>query len=67
MQNMGKLLIIIIIWILIFYFLVMRPNKRKQKEQQNLMNSLQEGVEVVTIGGIRGTILLVKTMLNLGW
>lgn len=55
----GSTFIIIIIWILIFYFLVMRPNKRKQKEQQNLMNSLQEGVEVVTIGGIRGTIAFV--------
>ncbi|MCI5724696.1 MAG: preprotein translocase subunit YajC [Fusobacterium gastrosuis] len=55
----GSTFIIILVWIVIFYFLVMRPNKKKQKQQQELYNSLKEGVEVLTIGGIKGTIAFV--------
>lgn len=55
----GSTAIIIVVWVLIFYFLVMRPNKKKQKQQQELYNSLKEGVEVLTIGGIKGTIAFV--------
>lgn len=55
----GSTIIIILVWIVIFYFLVMRPNKKKQKQQQELYNSLKEGVEVLTIGGIKGTIAFV--------
>lgn len=55
----GSTIIIIVVWILIFYFLVMRPNKKKQQQQQELYNSLKEGVEVLTIGGIKGTIAFV--------
>lgn len=55
----GSTIIIILVWIVIFYFLVMRPNKKKQKQQQELFNSLKEGVEVLTIGGIKGTIAFV--------
>lgn len=55
----GSTGIIVIVWIAIFYFLVIRPNKKKQKQQQELFNSLKEGVEVLTIGGIKGTIAFV--------
>ncbi len=55
----GSTGIIVLVWIAIFYFLVMRPNKKKQKEQQELFNSLKEGAEVMTIGGIKGTIAFV--------
>lgn len=59
MEKYGNLILIVIIWGAIFYFLVMRPNKKRQKEQKELFDSLQEGVEVVTAGGIKGTILYV--------
>lgn len=55
----GSTIIIVVAWVLIFYFLVMRPNKKKQKQQQELFNSLKEGVEVLTIGGIKGTVAFV--------
>ncbi len=55
----GSTGIIILIWVAIFYFLVIRPNKKKQKAQQELFNSLKEGVEILTIGGIKGTIVFV--------
>ena len=55
----GSTGIIVVVWIAIFYFLIIRPNKKKQKQQQDLLNSLKEGTEVITIGGIKGTIAFV--------
>ena len=55
----GSTGVFIVAWIGIFYFLLIRPNKKRQKEQQNLLNSLKEGTEVITIGGIKGTIAFV--------
>jgi preprotein translocase subunit YajC len=46
--------------IAIFYFLIIRPQNKKQKETQRMLNSLKKGDRVVTIGGIHGTIQSVK-------
>jgi preprotein translocase subunit YajC len=40
----------------IFYFLLIRPQQRRQRAQRDLLGSLAIGDEVVTIGGIHGTI-----------
>jgi preprotein translocase subunit YajC len=40
----------------IFYFLIVRPQARKQKEQQEVNSGLKRGDEVLTSGGIFGTI-----------
>ena len=44
----------------IMYFLLILPNKKKQKKQKEMMDSLKEGSEVVTVGGIKGTIVSVS-------
>lgn len=41
---------------LIMYFLMIRPQQKKQKEQQKMLNELQKGDKVVTSSGIYGTI-----------
>jgi preprotein translocase subunit YajC len=41
---------------LVLYFLMIRPQAKKQKEQQKMIHELKQGDEVVTIGGIHGTI-----------
>lgn len=46
--------------ILIFYFLIIRPQKKRDKETKNMLASMKKGDKVVSIGGIRGTIVLVK-------
>ncbi len=43
--------------ILIFYFLILRPQQKRQKERQKLLESLQKGDKVVTIGGMHGTVI----------
>jgi preprotein translocase subunit YajC len=40
----------------IFYFLLIRPQSKKAKEHQNMLNELKKGDEVVTGGGIIGRI-----------
>lgn len=45
---------------LIFYFLIIRPQNKKQKEQKQMLQSLEKGDRVVTIGGIRGVIQSLK-------
>ncbi len=42
--------------ILIMYFLMIRPQAKKQKEKQNMLNNLKTGDEILTIGGIFGKI-----------
>jgi preprotein translocase subunit YajC len=44
----------------IFYFLIIRPQNKKQKETQRMLNALKKGDKVVTIGGIHGIIQSVK-------
>jgi preprotein translocase subunit YajC len=40
----------------IFYFLLIRPNQRRQRAQRDLLESLHVGDEVITIGGVYGTV-----------
>ncbi len=42
-----------------FYFLIIRPNKQRQAQQRQLIESLQPGVEVMTTAGIYGTVAVV--------
>jgi len=46
--------------IVIFYFFLIRPQNKKQKETEKMLNALKKGDKVVTVGGIHGTISSVK-------
>lgn len=52
--------IMVAVWIAIIYFFMILPNKKKQKKQKDMMDSLKEGNEIVTIGGIKGTVSSVE-------
>ena len=55
--------IMIIGYLLLFaamYFFMIAPQRKKQKEHEKLLKSLQSGDEIVTTGGIFGTITNVK-------
>ncbi len=45
---------------IIFYFLLIRPQKLKEKEHQKMLASINKNDEVVTSGGIHGTVVNVK-------
>lgn len=43
-----------------FYFLLIRPQQKKQKAHAELVKSLSTGDEVMTVGGILGTVTSVS-------
>ncbi|MGL4653621.1 MAG: preprotein translocase subunit YajC [Cetobacterium sp.] len=52
----GGMILTFAIWAAVFYFLLILPNKKKQKKHQEMLDSLKEGADVITAGGIKGTI-----------
>ena len=44
----------------VMYFLMIRPQKKQEKELADMRNNLQIGDEVVTIGGIIGSVIIIK-------
>ena len=58
--NLLPTLFPLILIFFIFYFLLIRPQQKKQKEHQNMLESLKRNDEIVTIGGIHGVIQEIK-------
>jgi preprotein translocase subunit YajC len=58
-QVMNQLFLMLMIFA-IFYFLLIRPQKSKEKEHQKMLENLAKNNDVVTTGGIHGTIVNVK-------
>ena len=44
----------------VFYFLLIRPQQKRQKTHQKLLQALNRGDQVITSSGIHGTIANVK-------
>ena len=44
----------------VMYFVMIRPQKKKQKEEQEMRDAIQIGDEITTIGGIMGRVVTVK-------
>lgn len=44
----------------IMYFVMIRPQKKRQKEEQEMRNAVDVGDEITTIGGICGRVVTVK-------
>ncbi len=46
--------------IVVMYFLMIRPQKKRQKEEQTMRDNVQVGDEITTIGGVMGRVVTVK-------
>lgn len=58
-EEGGSIAPLIIFLVLIFgmmYFLMIRPQRKKQKEHQELMSELRRGDRVITAGGVYGVL-----------
>jgi preprotein translocase subunit YajC len=40
----------------VFYFFIYRPQQKREEEHQEMVDSLEQGDKIVTVGGIHGTI-----------
>ncbi|MBO2524029.1 MAG: preprotein translocase subunit YajC, partial [Bacteroidetes bacterium] len=52
--------IMIVAIFVIFWLFFIRPQNKKQKEEQKFREALQKGDDIVTIGGIHGKVMEVK-------
>ncbi len=55
-MNMLILVFYVVLFIGIFYFLAIRPQRRQKAQHQEMLSMLKRGDEVVTIGGMYGTV-----------
>ena len=58
-QGASSIIPMIVFLVLIFgmfYFLMIRPQRKRQKEQQELLSQIRKGDKVLTAGGIYGVI-----------
>jgi preprotein translocase subunit YajC len=49
-----------VLMVAVFYLLLFRPNQRKQKQWQEMMDNLKIGDKITTTGGMRGTIVALR-------
>ena len=62
--NGPQSMILMIVWLVVIfgamYFIMIRPQRKKQKEEKKMRDNLQVGDEIVTIGGIYGRVISLK-------
>jgi len=51
-----SMIVMLVLMFAIMWFFMIRPQQKKQKEIQQFQNSLAEGSQVITGGGIYGTV-----------
>ncbi len=57
---LGSPLFMIVAFVAIMYFFLLRPSQKREKERQQMLGSLAKNDQVVTTGGIYGTIVGLK-------
>ena len=55
-MQQGSSFIFIVAILAVFYFLIIRPQQQRQKAHAELVSRLEPGAEILTIGGLYGTI-----------
>ncbi len=59
-SSLVAMLIPLGLMVVFFYFFLIRPEKKRSKEMQDMLNNIQVADEVVTNGGIIGRVVSVK-------
>jgi preprotein translocase subunit YajC len=55
-DSLWPMLIFLVVIFAMFYFVMIRPQKKRQKEHEVMMQGMQKGDKIITAGGIYGTI-----------
>jgi preprotein translocase subunit YajC len=50
------MIVFLVLIFAMFYFLMIRPQRKRQKQHQQMMDELRKGDKVITAGGIYGVI-----------
>ena len=62
MQGLSSALpiVLLVVMVAFFYFFMIRPQKKQEREFNNMLNELQPGDEITTKGGIIGKVISIK-------
>ena len=44
----------------VFYFLIIRPQRQREQKRQDMISKVQKGDQIVTIGGVHGSVVKVE-------
>jgi len=55
-DSIWPMILIMVVFFAFIYFMMIRPQRKRQKEHETMMQELQKGDKVITAGGIYGTI-----------
>lgn len=57
--SLAPILIMILMFVCLYFFMI-RPQKKQEKETNDMRNNLKVGDEITTIGGIIGKVVSIK-------
>ena len=58
--GLGSTIIMMAVMLGVFYFMLIRPENKRKKEAEQMRSAVKKGDQIVTIGGIVGTVVDVK-------
>ena len=59
-SGMTSSILMIVAMFALMYFLMIRPEKKRKQQAENMRNALKKGDSVVTIGGVMGKVVSVS-------
>jgi preprotein translocase subunit YajC len=55
-----EILIPIALLVALTWFVLVRPQRKRQQQQNEMVSQLEEGVEILTAGGVYGTVRAIR-------
>ena len=59
-ESMVSLFFTLALMVVLLYFMIYRPQKKQEKKDAAMRNSLEIGDQVTTIGGVIGRVVAIK-------
>ena len=59
-ESMDSLFFPLALMVVLLYFMIYRPQKKQEKKDAAMRNSLEIGDQVTTIGGVIGRVVAIK-------
>ncbi len=57
--SIGSIILIVVMFVVLYFFMI-RPQKKQERQINDMRNNLQVGDEITTIGGIIGKVVSIK-------
>ncbi len=56
LEGLAPMILFLVLMVAAIYFLMIRPQRKRQKEQQELLERIRSGEKVITSSGIYGQV-----------